>query len=86
MGSVLASIHAIIAMVTCNLTGQQSGDLQLVKNDGSTNTADGRLEVFLNGQWGTVCEDDFGQEDGDVACRQLGYEGAIGYGRLRNFL
>ena len=84
-GLYLPLHNAIIATVTCNLTGQQSGDLQLVLNDGSTNAGNGRLEVFLNGRWGTVCEDDFGQEDGDVACRQLGYEGAIGYGRVRNF-
>ena len=66
-------------------TGQTSGDIRLITNEGSTSTAEGRLEVFLNGQWGTVCEDDFGQEDGNVACRQLGFQGAIGYGIVGNF-
>eukprot|EP00198_Chlamydomonas_reinhardtii_P000873 XP_001690208.1 speract/scavenger receptor, transmembrane glycoprotein [Chlamydomonas reinhardtii] len=33
----------------------------------------GRLEVCNAGQWGTVCENNFGPADADVACRQLGY-------------
>ncbi|GMI37144.1 hypothetical protein TeGR_g14787, partial [Tetraparma gracilis] len=37
----------------------------------------GRLEVFHDGQWGTVCDDSFEEPDAQVACRQLGNE--LGY-------
>lgn len=50
-------------------------DLRLVS--GSTDTM-GRLEIFYDGEWGTICDKDFGQDEADIACRQLGYtQGAM---------
>lgn len=33
----------------------------------------GRLEILLNGKWGTVCGQNFDLYEADLACKQLGY-------------
>lgn len=33
----------------------------------------GRLEILYNGIWNTVCDDNFGDVDAQVACRMLGF-------------
>ena len=56
-----------------------NGDLRL-NTDGSSRTFSGLLEIYYNGQWGTVCDDGFSQPEADVACRQLGFVEALFYG------
>ena len=45
-------------------------DLRLVDGNG-WNT--GRLEIFNDGIWGTVCDDGWSQVNSIVACRELGF-------------
>ncbi|CDQ89123.1 unnamed protein product, partial [Oncorhynchus mykiss] len=39
---------------------------------GGTSSRSGRVEVYLNGQWGAVCDSHWTDRDASVICRQLG--------------
>lgn len=43
--------------------------------------SEGLIEVYCNHQWGTICDDLFGDEEATSVCRQLGYTHSL-YGRL----
>lgn len=51
-----------------------------VRLQGGRSKLDGRVEVYLGGVWGSVCGNNWGDEDAAVVCRQLG-EGVSGLGR-----
>jgi len=46
--------------------------LSTVRLAGSGLPYEGRLEVYYNGVWGTVCDDYFDNVDATVACKSLG--------------
>jgi len=53
-------------------------DLRLVSNT----YGEGRLEIYHNGTWGTVCNDAFDDIDAQVACFSLGF----GFRNMCSFL
>ena len=46
------------------------GDVQLV---GGRNEHEGRVDVCDGGQWKSVCDRMWGEEEAKVVCRQLNY-------------
>jgi len=53
--------------------GDEEGLVRLV---GGQDKYEGRVEIFHNGVWGTVCDDDWDINDAHVVCRQLQFSGA----------
>ena len=50
--------------------GCTTGDIKLT---GFTGPQSGRVDVCLDGVWGSVCNAGWGRPDAAVVCRQLGY-------------
>ncbi|XP_067928280.1 deleted in malignant brain tumors 1 protein-like isoform X2 [Watersipora subatra] len=64
--SALPDNRAIKARVPVRLAGGRDG-------------SDGRLEVYINDTWGTVCSNRWSEENAEVVCRQQKYPGVEEY-------
>ena len=55
----------------------------MIRLQGGDFVNQGRVEVYCNGQWGTICDDGFGSNDARTICKQLGYNYYFRYDHLR---
>lgn len=70
---------------------KEDGAIRLV---GGASDNEGNVEIFHNGRWGNICDDEWDKYEAEVVCRQLGFKqggkathsGTYGYARRKYWM
>ena len=68
-------LQEVITVLMCT-----ASNIRLVGGAKSSSFHSGRVELFINGEWGTICDNSWSSNEARVVCRQLGYTSGTAYG------
>ena len=78
-----STVHLITTYIDTTRIWDSNPYPGMIRLQGGNFVNEGRVEVYCNGQWGTICDDRFGATEASVICRQLGYFNYIKYKHLQ---
>lgn len=73
-GYLLILYGSITLIASSYVTGEIEGQVRIA-DSGKKGT--GRVEIYHENQWGTICNDFWDLNDATVVCQELGYQSAL---------
>uniref|UniRef100_A0A8D2ZQ21 protein-lysine 6-oxidase n=1 Tax=Scophthalmus maximus TaxID=52904 RepID=A0A8D2ZQ21_SCOMX len=81
--SSLSTLFLLLLLCPAPLSAQEV--LVRLAGVGRRSANEGRVEVFYNGAWGTVCDDEVDLNLANVVCQQLGYQRSFTWAHSAKF-
>ena len=75
-------VHLITTYIDTTRIWNSNPYSGMIRLQGGKYSNQGRVEVYCNGQWGTICDNGFGSSDAQTICKQLGYNYYYNYDHL----